>query len=198
MIEVFDLSRATDLDKQKLPIKTVNGVMPDENGNINTALAAYPVGSIYMSINSTNPSQLFGGTWVALNEGRVLIGAGTAYPAGSTGGEATHTLTTREMPSHSHSGSTSSAGSHYHYAFNNDIGSPYEYVTSSQVANKGAQGGATAERYTITGSSSSASVGKTDSDGSHSHSMNLNNTGGGAAHNNMQPYLSVYMWTRTA
>ena len=163
-----------------------------------TMLAVYPVGSIYMSTNPTNPGSLFGGTWEALDEGRVLIGAGAAYPPGSTGGEATHTLTTNEMPSHTHSGSTSSAGSHYHYAFNNDIGSPYNYVTSSQVANKGAQGGSTAERYTITGSSSSASVGKTDSDGSHSHSMNLNNTGGGAAHNNMQPYLSVYMWTRTA
>lgn len=179
-------------------VRSVNGAVAGPDGNVNMMLAVYPVGSIYMSTNPTNPGSLFGGTWEALDEGRVLIGAGAAYPPGSTGGEATHTLTTNEMPSHTHSGSTSSAGSHYHYAFNNDIGSPYNYVTSSQVANKGAQGGSTAERYTITGSSSSASVGKTDSDGSHSHSMNLNNTGGGAAHNNMQPYLSVYMWTRTA
>lgn len=61
----------------------------------------YPVGSIYMSVNSTDPGTLFGGTWAKI-EGQFLLGSSTTYPLGSTGGEATHTLTTAEMPSHSH------------------------------------------------------------------------------------------------
>lgn len=148
----------------------------------NVALSdAYPVGAIYMSVMNTDPSTLFGGVWQALDEGRVLIGAGTAHPAGETGGEATHTLTTNEMPSHTHSGSTSSAGSHSHTV---------SYPKGDKVWENGSGNtwwGRTASTSKSTGSS-----------GSHSHSMSLNNTGGGAAHNNMQPYLAVYMWMRTA
>lgn len=61
----------------------------------------YPIGSIYMSVNSTNPEYLFGGTWEQLKD-RFLLGAGDSYNNGATGGEATHTLTEAEMPSHSH------------------------------------------------------------------------------------------------
>ena len=67
---------------------------------------AYPVGSIYISTVSTNPNTLFGfGTWVAYGEGRVIVGkaaSGTFATAGSTGGAETHTLTTAEVPAHSH------------------------------------------------------------------------------------------------
>ncbi len=62
----------------------------------------YPVGSIYMSVNSTSPATLFGGTWERLKD-RFLLGAGDTYTAGTTGGEAAHTLTIPEMPSHTHS-----------------------------------------------------------------------------------------------
>ena len=60
-------------------------------------LKMYPVGSIYASTASTNPGTLFGGTWEALPAGRVLLAQGTStwgttYAAGSTGGEAPHTL----------------------------------------------------------------------------------------------------------
>lgn len=61
----------------------------------------YPVGSIYMSVNSTSPSTLFGGTWEQIKDS-FLLASGDTYENGSTGGEATHTLTTNEMPSHSH------------------------------------------------------------------------------------------------
>lgn len=67
-------------------VKTVNGIAPDSTGNVSTTLAAYPVGSIYMSLSPTNPETLFGGTWQALDEGRVLIGANATYPVGSKGG----------------------------------------------------------------------------------------------------------------
>lgn len=62
----------------------------------------YPVGSIYMSVNAADPSTLFSGTsWEKL-EGRFLLGSNSTYKPGSTGGEATHTLTYNEMPQHTH------------------------------------------------------------------------------------------------
>ena len=184
-------------------VKTVNGAKPDSSGNVNVALAAYPIGSIYMSTNSTDPGTLFGGTWQALNEGRVLIGASASHPAGETGGEETHTLTTREMPSHSHSGSTGSAGSHNHSGsatssgdHKHDItyGSGETYSTMPQYDSYGTY---RSTMYTSSAGSHSHSV-SINSNGSHSHTVTINSTGGGQAHNNMQPYLSVYMWKRTA
>ena len=62
----------------------------------------YPIGSIYMSVNAADPSTLFSGTsWEKL-EGRFLLGSNSTYTNGSTGGEATHTLTYNEMPKHTH------------------------------------------------------------------------------------------------
>lgn len=119
----------------------------------------YPVGSIYMSVNAVSPATLFGGTWEALKD-RFLLGAGSTYSAGSTGGEAKHTLTVAEMPSHCHtmlySGGTAS-----------DWG--YNYSNS---------GGTTSAQTTASGG--------------------VGLTGGSQPHNNMPPYLSVYMWKRTA
>ena len=70
-------------------------------GKMSQVLNAYPVGSIYMSVNSTNPGELFGGTWKQI-QGRFLLGQGSGYSAGAMGGEASHTLTVAEMPSHYH------------------------------------------------------------------------------------------------
>ena len=61
----------------------------------------YPVGSIYLSVNDTNPATFIGGTWERIKD-RFLLAAGDSYAAGSTGGEAEHTLTEDEMPSHAH------------------------------------------------------------------------------------------------
>lgn len=62
----------------------------------------YPVGSIYMSVASTSPATLFDGTtWEQLKD-KFLLGAGDTYTAGGTGGNASHTLTIAEMPSHNH------------------------------------------------------------------------------------------------
>ena len=61
----------------------------------------YPVGSIYMSVNATDPARLFGGTWERIKE-RFLLGVGDTHTAGSTGGEFEHTLTIDEMPNHDH------------------------------------------------------------------------------------------------
>ena len=64
-------------------------------------LKAYPVNSIYMSVGSTSPASLFGGTWTRLKD-RFLLGAGDTYANGKTGGAATVTLTENQIPSHSH------------------------------------------------------------------------------------------------
>ena len=58
----------------------------------------YPVGSIYMNINSTNPANLFGGVWEQIKE-RFMLGCGDTHAAGSTGGEFTHKLVSSELPS---------------------------------------------------------------------------------------------------
>lgn len=75
-----------------------------------TAQGAYPVGAIYLSVTEVDPSSLFGGTWERIG-GRFLLGADSTYTAGSTGGEAAHTLTVDEMPRHSHeAGNLSASG----------------------------------------------------------------------------------------
>lgn len=65
------------------------------------SMPIYPVGSLYMSINNTSPASLFGGTWSPIYD-RFVIAAGSSYNSNTSGGEATHTLTIEEMPSHSH------------------------------------------------------------------------------------------------
>ena len=76
-----------------------------------TASKLYPIDSIYISFNSTNPSTLFGGTWVRLKD-TFLLACGDTYPANTTGGSATKTIAVSNMPSHNHS--VSSSGSHTH------------------------------------------------------------------------------------
>lgn len=120
----------------------------------------YPVGSIYMSVNSTNPKNLFGGTWEQI-QGRFLFGMNSSYPAGSTGGEITHALTINEMPEHSHT------------IYYPNSGGPYGSANICYPGDSGINMTWCAEMC------------KTAS------------TGGSAAHNNMPPYLSVYIWKRT-
>jgi len=140
----------------------------------------YPVGSIYMSVNSTSPATLFGGTWEQI-KGRFLLGTGTPddnsntyygsdltyngstkynEQVGSTGGESRHTLSVAEMPSHTHS--------IYYYNSSGSLSFGYNF------GNKG-----------------SASAVTTASSG-------IGVTGGDASHNNLPPYFVVYMWKRTA
>ena len=132
----------------------------------------YPVGSIYMSVNSTNPKNLFGGTWEQI-QGKFLFGMNSSYPAGSTGGEITHKLTPNEMPVHNHD------GLYYSYiATENSVtlnsGTVSYHVPWGSSDYAGDYGPGTGKAELVTG-----------------------NTGSGAAHNNMPPYLSVYIWKRT-
>lgn len=117
----------------------------------------YPVGSVYVSVNSTSPATLFGGTWVQIKD-KFLLSAGDTYKAGATGGEATHVLTVDEMPRHNHSIDNL-----------NVSGSATPYMTVQAQEKKGYGG-----------------------------NVQTSFTGGGQAHNNMPPYIVVYIWQRTA
>lgn len=74
---------------------------PTASGGSFNPLSMYPVGSIYQSVNPTDPAQLFGGTWQRIKD-VFMMAAGDKYAAGSKGGEAEHGLTVDEMPSHYH------------------------------------------------------------------------------------------------
>ena len=159
-------------------IKTINNESILGSGNITVSASKtdadivdliYPVGSLYMSTNAASPATLFGGTWKQL-EDRFLLGAGSTYTAGDTGGEATVTLTTNEIPSHRHM-------SNYYYP-----GGDQQFYTDTGSGLSGS-----GNKYIYIG-------GNVGFHGAQSHSS----VGGGQAHNNMPPYLVVYMWERTA
>lgn len=126
----------------------------------------YPVGSIYLSVNNTNPSKWFGGIWEQIAKGRTLIGVDTSQSefntVKKTGGEKTHTLTVDEIPSHNHN-------------VNKDYGLFYHSMSTSQ--------------WQLTNNSNG---------GVQKGSPTSDNTGGGQAHNNLQPYFTCYIWLRTA
>ena len=81
----------------------------------------YPVGSIYISVNTVNPSTFLGGTWKQIKD-RFLLADSETYQLGNLGGEATHKLSTDEMPTHSHGGSTLASGAHTHTASTTSAG----------------------------------------------------------------------------
>lgn len=128
----------------------------------------YPVGSIYLSTSSADPSTLFGGTWEAIS-GRFLIGVGKntddnketwSFAAGQAHGEYNHTLTINQMPSHTHD-----------FLLAIDGGSDVNNV----------------DRVALNGYGNSRWWGNL---------YKMGNTGGNAPHNNMPPYLAVYIWKR--
>lgn len=129
-------------------------------------LAVHPVGSIYISVNSTSPATLFGGAWERIQD-TFLLAAGSNYSAGSTGGEAQHTLTEDEMPSHNHAG---------------------KRMSGVFGLSDGTNDGSTAGFIVPWGLVSSR----------NDYNIAVAWQGSGAAHNNMPPYLAVYVWKRTA
>lgn len=131
----------------------------------------YPVGSIYMSVNSTSPAKLFGGTWEQIKD-TFLLGSGSTYTAGDTGGEKTHTLSESELPA--------IAGS---MNFTNEengsnVWKIYGHITGTKIEKKYQYGNA------ITGSA-------------YSYTNVGFSFGESQAHNNMPPYLVVNIWKRT-
>lgn len=149
----------------------------------------YPVGSIYMSVNSTSPATLFGGSWAQLKD-RFLLGAGDTYTNGSTGGSAA-------LQSHSHTipalSGTAASSTHTHTVTTKTT----SYGSGSQTAWRCLSWPGTNADFTQTVYTNNGTA-----DGSHTHSVTTvaNNTGSSGTGNgaNMPPYLTVYMWKRTA
>lgn len=123
----------------------------------------YPVGSVYMSTSSANPSTFIGGTWQRYAQGRTIVGVSESEAefsyVGKTGGEKSHRLTNQEMPSHSH-------GFNGNKMVGNGFGDAPANVTAS---------GGWFQLHSKTGSE-----------------------GGDQPHNNLQPYITTYIWLRTA
>lgn len=139
---------------------------------------AFPVGSVFIAVVSTNPGTLLGyGTWSAFAAGRVLVGLDAGQTefdtVEETGGEKTHTLTESEMPSHTH------------------VQDPHSHVENQNSTTTGGLAGWGA-RDTSTNTSIATGY-------STAPTTAVNqSTGGGGAHNNLQPYITVHMWKRTA
>ena len=132
--------------------------------NVITQKKNEPIGSIIMGTGDNFATQtavqaIYNGTWEQIKD-VFLLAAGDNYIAGSTGGEATHTLTVDEMPKHSH---------------NLPVDKNYGEAT-------------TTERDRINLTSGIA----------YNNGYASNDTGASQPHNNMPPYLTVYMWRRIA
>ena len=167
---------------------------------LDTMKKIYPVGSIYMSTVSTNPATLFGfGTWEAMPAGRVLLAQGksdwgTTYEAGSSGGEATHQLTVGELPSHGHTASTDTININGGFRLD---GTEIGVLTSASGVFSIGSSFTPSKGHGNSGGGSNAGR-NINFNSTHSHKITINNVGEGQSHNNIQPYLTVYMWKRVS
>lgn len=171
----------------------------------------YPVGSLYMSINAVNPVTLFGfGEWEQIKD-RFILSAGDTYTNATTGGSATVSLSTSQLPAHNHTASTNSTGAHTHTRGTQNITGtlnlPATYGRGTATGALTATfGGTTASPNTrsttgdlkLTFTASNNWTGSTSSNGAHTHTVTVGDTGSGEAHDNMPPYLAVNIWKRVS
>lgn len=184
----------------------------------------YPVGSIYITNTNTNPSNIFGGTWEAYAGGRTLVGVdGSSYKsAGLTGGDAIKPITTSNMAAHTHNVSTSGKVTSTFKGTSVSTSSSGAHIHTFAAQTSGAE----AKGYSlgipdVTGhgfggrviTSTGAATSKSSSAGSHNHTLtpsgtvsstfkgttaNTTATGSGSSLNFQNPYITVYIWKRTA
>lgn len=195
-------------------------------GELTPALSVYPVGAIYISANPADPSTLFGGTWQSFGQGKTILGAGDGYPNGDTGGSKTVTLTSDQMPEHTH---TYNEPKDHKHVFGVQVGTHYLQPTTYNHAGAGtdiwiaaldgnttSSAGQTINRGTITGgqingsalaSQPGTNTGKstlisvrnnTSPSGASTSTKATGSSGNGADHDNMPPFIVVNMWVRTA
>lgn len=151
-----------------------NGIGPDAYAIYQQVLAAvverdHPVGSLYISENATSPAELYGGTWERV-EGKFIMGASDTYPAGSTGGSATHTQTEDEIAQHKHWQSIQDGNGSFSRWVSGKSGKNYGYMGDINTAYVG----------------NGTSVVSTEISGKNSPMSILN------------PYYSMYIWRRVA
>ena len=153
-------------------LKTINNQSLLGSGNISVSGGGlsiddvYPVGSIYMSVNSTSPQTLFGGTWEQIKD-KFLLSCGDTYNNGSTGGSADAIVV-----SHTHTFDRA-------YALTTD---------STQGVDRNSNAGQTGTKVNNLLQSNGGAI----------YRNTINSTGDSGTGKNMPPYLSVYMWKRTA
>ena len=183
----------------------------------------HPVGSIYMTMNSQNPSTLFGGEWVAWGEGRVPVGAGTGrdingvsktFVNGATGGEYNHTLSNEEMPKHNHTGVWTEVDSSIVTGEGGGMVSTRMVSTNNNIYTAVAEANKNYFTNFKTANAINQDLSVDDSDPEGEKFMSGNQGSGRAVtvkieggvpengndrpHNNIQPYITCYMWKRTA
>lgn len=183
---------AVGFDRDALLSEVISEINQNPDSILNNV---YPVGSVYISINNVSPHDLFGGVWESL-PGRFLVGAGASidiskntrsFSGGEANGEYQHLLSTKELPAHTHDG-TSSEYVHSHQ-YEDETFDYFQYVNEFKWHDS---------NYGVKYADVTRDNRDTDPAGSHSHNLTLGNTGGSQPHNNMPPYLVVYMWKRVA
>ena len=182
---------------------------------------AWPVGSVFTSLVATNPASLLGfGTWQAFGAGRVLVGIDAGQTefdtVRETGGAKTHTLTTSEMPVHTHvqDAHTHVQNAHTHVQdAHTHVQNAHSHVIRSQTATTGT---ATSYEHGTLDTSSTENEATEVTDAATAVNQNATavnqnatavnqnatavnqNAGGGAAHSVMNPYVVVYFWERVS
>lgn len=171
-------------------IFNINGIF--SQNNISLLDYCHPIGSLYFSINATEPSTLFGGTWQRIKDVFIFC-AGNMYNAGDRGGEANVTLGINQLPSHNHSASSSYSGADFYIRHGKSAGTDIitgGFNTSVEAGTGPSWGnGISTEKY-------QHNIDKVNISGTVS--TTIGNTGNGQAHNNMPPFLTYYCWQRTA
>lgn len=160
----------------------------------------HPVGSIYMTMDSQNPSTLFGGTWVRWGEGRVPVGVSandSDFDAvGKTGGEKKHPLTTNEMPRHRHIGQYTRNNTYTDYLHGTTELIQVEQGTREvEVQYKVIQDNVSTVDCHPNGVGAANDIYYSEKVTS---AYGVADDGGNVPHNNLQPYITCYMWRRTA
>lgn len=164
----------------------------------NIADMVYPVGAIYMSVNDTHPSVLFGGTWERIQD-RFLLGAGSTYSNGETGGSADAVVVKHNHTQNSHN---HTQNSHGHLPSGGDS---RRFMSSPNGCGWSELAGAnpSGSGYYILASNSSShnvyneGIGNTTATNQAATATNKE-TGEDGTGKNMPPYLAVYMWQRIA
>ena len=189
-----EASKAVTVDASKdstgIRNLTVSGTITIGSNTATTLQAVYPVGSIYMNATvATNPATLLGfGTWAAFGAGKVPIGLDSGDSDFNTV-EGTGGSKDSIIPTHNHAAGTlvnASAGAHQHTT---GTGRSASTAGSTVGYFSGLHAGATG-----------TALSTTDSQGAHVHTISGDtaNAGESATGKNLQPYIVVYMWKRTA
>ncbi len=202
---------------------SVNGIKPNAQGDIdisslleNLKKLTYPrVGDFIITKNSENPAVKYEGTtWELLEEKTFIMSAGTNAKVGEKGGSNTKTLSTAEMPAHSHTYSMGTAGGHDHTRGSMNITGSFWgcddewgqwYAPLKGAFYKGAYIGR-GDLYGQDGSYNAGYIGfdasrtwtgSTSYAAAHSHSLSIGSTGSGKEWDSRPKYVAAYIWVRT-